>query len=173
MSDEKLELARSSFIIDNYPDYDFTPANWEAKQLGMFRIIASPFADAFQPEYNKYACDRIQAAKEYICDEKIFEQLDGHCKIKDSDDQLKQKHDARMKCRNIRAIESFSNCKNLTYDRWIKSNAIDHTKQQNQMIRGAKTCADIYNKRHKKSLFKNRKSSSKKINRRGRKSKSR
>ncbi len=150
----KLAEARRKFVTDTYPDRDFTPNGWLQKQLGIHRNSQEEFANAFQIDYNPSACRRIQRAKAKYCkgitqkkdandtDDSEDEELDVEEDVKedekeekkdnrmkcietDEPDILKKNHDRLMKCRNLRAIESFSNCKNIKHNRWIQSNSIN------------------------------------------------
>ena len=146
---EDLEIARNNFIIDNYPDNDtFTPEDWEKRLMGVDKTKQFEYINAFQPEYDEKECSIIQSVKDRLCKKELS---GGRCTSKDRDEVLKKKHDDKMKCRNIRAIESFSNCRNIEYERWIKSNGIQHTKEMNQLARGAYACADIHNRRKNSS----------------------
>lgn len=99
------------------------------------------YADAFQPRYNEQACKRIQDHKDAICKTKS----PVKCFKTDRPDQLVEKHNNLMSCRNIRMVESFSNCKSRD---WFRSNGIGHVSQTNQLLRSASECVDYYVKKY-------------------------
>lgn len=147
-AEEELQKARDKFVIDDYPeDEKFTPMGWTKKMIGIDNSVWSEYVDAFQPDYNEVACDKIQEIKRKKC--KAEDKKPIACKPDDTREVLKEKHDRNMICRNIRAIESFSNCRNKKYKRWIKSNAINHTSQTNSLARSAAKCVDYYIDRDK------------------------
>jgi hypothetical protein len=137
-----------NIAIDDYPEDDkFTPTGWRKKMIGIDNTVWSEYVDAFQPDYNEAACDRIQQVKYIEC--KTGDKKPIACKPDDSRQVLKDKHDRIMLCRNLRTIESFSNCRNKKYDRWIKSNPINHTSQTNSLARSAAKCVDYFIDRDK------------------------
>jgi hypothetical protein len=119
---------------------NFTPRNWGQKQLGIDTNIPSEFVDAFKPGYDEKACQKLIDTKKLFCG---VDNRTTSCHKEDDKDTLKTKHDRLILCRNLRAMESFSNCK-TSRNNWIRSNGIGHTSQMNQLANRAADCVDIY-----------------------------
>lgn len=121
------------------------PQGWLQKQIGIRK--GNEFGNVFSVEYDKQACNELKKKKTEYCKSGVGIKCYG----KDSKETLREKHDAAMRCRNIRVLESFSNC-GITKDdgsieRYFKHNAFNHTEQANSISLAAKNCTEIYNKK--------------------------
>ena len=72
------------------------------------------------------------------------------CTKEMTDHELKQHHDNIMKCRNIRALESYSYCTNKNNE-WMNPDDPGHAEQTNNKATSAASCVNMFSSRNRHS----------------------
>jgi hypothetical protein len=136
-------------VEDMYPNQpEFSPKNWIKKLISYSGNVEEKeynVIDAFQPTYNKDACQKLTALKKKSCKQKYRQSCIGET----DKDTLRNRHNEFMMCRNIRALETNSHCKatNGMYSNqepWFNPDDYGHLIEINHMGNDAATCVDEF-----------------------------
>ena len=135
----------------------------DKKLMDLYRISLNAYVpeDPIDNDDVRHACQEIESMKDLFCD-KLIKGNNSGCNDNDTDDDLRKKHNLLMACRNVRAIESTSNCRISSRGHYKFPHDEGHLEQTVMRGTNAEKCRYIYKKRHSKPVSSMHKKSRKK-----------